>query len=200
MASVVAILLAASSAAAGMIDESALDPWEPCALCHNLDGVSRMPKFPKLAGQPLGYLGKQLLDFRSGRRDNDGGQMQAMAGDLDDDGVQAVAGYFSALPPPPPATAVDPAVSAPARELTTNGDASRDLPACLSCHAADAVRDSGAPRLEAQHPEYLAKQLGDFRAGRRSNDPAGVMRNVAARLTDSEVRALAAYLGSLERN
>lgn len=193
----VGLALLTTRADAGMIDESALDPWEACALCHSLDGISRMAKFPKLAGQPAGYIAKQLADFRTGRRDNDGGQMQAMAGDLLAEGVVAVAGYFSSLPPPPPVETVRDAAAA---ALVNTGDPAREVPACLSCHGADRIADSGAPRLEAQHPDYLAKQLADFRSERRRNDVGGRMRQIALQLTDAEISALVAYLGGLERN
>lgn len=192
-------LILATPTRAGMIDESRLEPWEACALCHNLDGVSRMARFPKLAAQPADYIAKQLRDFRAGRRDNGGGQMQAMAGELDDARRAAVAGYFSALPPPRPGPKLQGKPAAAARQLLATGDSRRGLPGCHTCHGRDAADVRGAPRLEAQHPDYLTKQLDDFKTGRRRNDPDGVMRAVASLLTDDEVRILAAYLGGLER-
>lgn len=196
-----AALLAVSwrPAGADMIDESSLEPWEGCALCHSLDGVSRMPKFPKLAGQEAAYIVKQLGDFRAGRRDNDGDQMQAMAGVLAPEAVEVVARYFAQLPPPPPGARAKGAAAAAAQLLVAAGDPARAVPACLSCHAADRVAASRAPRLEAQHAAYLEKQLMDFKDGWRRNDAGGAMRKVAAALTTEEIEGLAAYLGGLER-
>lgn len=186
-------------AQADMIDTSGLQPWEGCALCHSLDGVSRMPRFPKLAGQEADYIAKQLRDFRAGRRDNDGEQMQASAAALPAAEVEAVAQYFAELPPPP-ASAAEHTASPAGQALLESGDPARGLPACLSCHGAGQVTQSRAPRLEAQHADYLEKQLLDFQAGRRRNDAEGVMRAVAAALTAEEIRALAAYFSSLERH
>lgn len=98
-----AALLSVLPAQAGMIDESSLQPWENCALCHSLDGVSRMAKFPKLAGQVPAYIEKQIRDFRAARRTNDGEQMQGMARLIAEKDIPVVAKYFGTLPPPPPA-------------------------------------------------------------------------------------------------
>jgi len=185
------------NAEADMINESGLQPWENCALCHSLDGVSHMPKFPKLAGQEAAYIVKQLDDFRGGRRANGGGQMQAMAASLALQELEVVARYFSELPPP--GGAGEAPVDAAAQSLFTAGDPARGVPACLLCHAANRVAASGAPRIEAQHAGYLEKQLTDFKEGRRGNDPGGVMQAVAGALTLEEIHSLAGYLSSLER-
>jgi cytochrome c553 len=50
------------------------------------------------------------------------------------------------------------------------------------------------PRLAGQHPDYLAKQLTDFKSGARK---AGHMNAIAKSLSDEDIKALAEYLGSL---
>jgi len=182
---------------ADMIDTSGMAPWEVCALCHSLDGISRMPKFPKLAGQPAPYIEKQLSAFRSGVRTNDGGQMAAIADGVPDAVRPVVAAYFAGLKPPPPVplAARDPAVD----DVIDNGLASASVPACMSCHAPDRIAASGAPRLEAQHAPYIAKQLRDFREGRRDNDPNGVMRAVAGALPETLIEPIAQHLAARER-
>jgi hypothetical protein len=55
-------LILVSNTSAGMIDKEGMDEWEVCAMCHSLDGVSRMPKFPKLAGQKSSYISNNLID------------------------------------------------------------------------------------------------------------------------------------------
>jgi cytochrome c553 len=96
-------LLFVSAASAGMIDKEGMDEWEVCAMCHSLDGISRMSKFPKLAGQKTDYISKQFLDFYHGRRTNDGGQMETIATEVDLGELDKIANYFSQLPPPPAA-------------------------------------------------------------------------------------------------
>lgn len=185
---------------AGMIDESGLQPWENCALCHSLDGVSRMAKFPKLAGQIPAYIEKQIRDFRAARRTNDGEQMQGMARLIAEKDIPVVAKYFGALPPPPPTTPPPDDIRMTGQVLFHRGDAARGLPACVSCHGKDKVAASGAPRLEAQHADYVIKQLTDFRSGARTNDPGGVMAGVAAKLSDAEIRAVGGYLAAEARH
>ena len=85
-----------------MIDTTGLKPWEPCALCHGIDGVSAMAKFPRLAGQPEAYLVKQLEDFRYAHRLNDDNVMADNAGLLSRKQVLAVAKYFSERDAPLP--------------------------------------------------------------------------------------------------
>ena len=183
-----------------MIDESGLQPWENCALCHSLDGISRMAKFPKLAGQVPAYIEKQIADFRSGRRTNDAEQMQAMAGLIADKDIPVVAKYFGGLTPPAPAEMPLEPERRIGEALYHKGDAARGLPACLSCHAKDKVTSSGAARLEAQHADYVIKQLSDFRSGARANSPGKVMEDVAAKLTEAEIKALGGYIAAQTRN
>ncbi len=182
-----------------MIDESGLKPWESCALCHSLNGISRMAKFPKLAGQVPAYIEKQIWDFREGHRTNDGAQMKAMAEIIKAEDIRIVARYFAELDPPPPAEPVSPAMSRIAKKLVSTGDDARGITACQSCHGAAQVSSSGAPRIEAQHADYIAKQLSDFRSGERGNDPGEVMRQLAKRLTDEEIRALGGFIAAQNR-
>lgn len=64
---------------------------------------------------------------------------------------------------------------------------------CALCHGVDGESASAIyPRLAAQHPEYVAKQLRDFRDGRRKSDTMGDM---AKDLSDEEIKGLAAYFG-----
>lgn len=185
-----------ASVQADMIDTSGMAPWETCALCHSLDGISRMSKFPKLAGQPASYIEKQLLDFKAGRRENDGGQMEAIAADVTDENRPKVAAYFAGLTPPPPVPleSVDPAV-----ETVIERGFGETVPACMSCHGKDRVADSGAPRLESQHADYIAKQLRDFKEGARSNDSGAIMRKIAGALPNELIDRIAAHLAARER-
>jgi cytochrome c553 len=201
MAAEAARLLAAAALAAGlagaparsdMISTEGMEPWEVCGLCHGYTGLSATAKFPRLAGQDPDYVVKQLEDVAAGRRANDGGQMSAIVTEVAPEDYRAIAEWFAAQEPPEPdAPEGDAALGA--RLWTKNG--------CAGCHGLDAEPPGGlvAPRLAAQHERYLAKQLADFRDGRRSNDPGGVMRERAAALDDAAIAAISAYLAGTPR-
>lgn len=188
-----AIILAlglANGAQADMIETDGLAPYEVCALCHSLDGVSRMAKFPKLAGQPALYLEKQIRDFMDGHRMNDGGQMASIVTELAPEDIPVVAEWFFSQPPPVPD---------PATELVGEGEALFEDHKCADCHAGGRQQSPLQPYLQAQHPEYLAKQMTDFRDGDRQNDPGQVMQKAMSGLSDAEISALADYLAATPR-
>lgn len=178
----VALTGAGAAARADSLSVNADAPWEMCGECHGLEGVSAVERFPHLAGQSGGYIEKQLRDFRDGRRANDFGQMSGSVSELTEETIPLVAAYFSAQrpfawPAPAPVAAL-PAFPSPPAE-------------CFSCHGPNGGGGE-APRLAGQHAGYLARQLRDFRDGRRANDPDGVMRAIAARLSDADIAATAA--------
>lgn len=64
---------------------------------------------------------------------------------------------------------------------------------CQACHAADGTRGLSAnPILQGQHPEYLLKQLQEFKAGKRVN---AIMQGMVAPLSDDDMKGLAAFYG-----
>jgi len=72
-------------------------------------------------------------------------------------------------------------------EATSNG-------VCVACHTNDGSRGSPAnPILQGQHPEYLAKQLAEFKAGKREN---AIMKGFASTLSDDDMKNVAAYYAS----
>ncbi len=173
--------LGPSSARADLIVTTGMQPWETCASCHSLDGISAMARFPKLAGQRADYIAKQVRDFRDGRRQNDGGQMAAIAGDIDDENLAKSAAYFAGLPAPPP-DASQPTDSEDWRRgaaLYRDGDGTAGIAGCSSCHEADrraarrAAAEGPARRLSRKAVARLA--LGRA-AERRKPDHAGDRR------------------------
>lgn len=178
-------------------------PQELCGLCHGLNGISATSKFPKLAGQKKAYIEKQLKDFLAGNRSNDGGQMASIVTEIPPEKFKDVATYFSGLEPPPPADENEAALSddekAHARRLVEDGRPEKGIPACASCHLETNSALPYAPRLTAQHRNYLQKQLNDFREKNRDNDTTGTMQKIAAALDKSEITILAAYLAATPR-
>ena len=187
-----------SSVNAGMIDKEGVEPWEVCALCHSLNGISRMAKFPKLAGQKASYIEKQLRDFKSGVRENDGGQMNAIVTEITEQEFPIVADYFAKLSPPEP---VDIKLTSEEKKraelLFEKGD--KNITACVTCHVIENKAYPLAPALTAQHPTYLVKQLSDFKDGNRNNDKDGVMSKLVTHLSNNDIEILAKYISSLAR-
>jgi cytochrome c553 len=166
---------------------------ERCATCHELDGNARGERLPRLAGQTVDYLVKQLQDFRGGRRVS---SMQATAELLSDDEIAAVARHFAEQAPRAPAETITRADQRRAERLHREGGRQRGLRACGSCHGPHGEGDAARPRLAGQHPGYLEAQLLAFAQGKRDG---GAMRDVARALTAPERRSLARYFASLDR-
>jgi cytochrome c553 len=186
-------LLAAAPARADGIDTEGQAPHERCATCHELDGNARQERLPRLAGQPVDHLVKQLQDFRDGRRVS---AMQATAELLSDEEIAEAARHFSGQRPGPPAAGSPPSERRLAERLFRRGDRKRGLQACGSCHGAQGEGEGARPRLAGQHAAYVEAQLLRFRQGERANDD-GVMQAVVAAISEPEIQALARYVETL---
>jgi len=66
-----------------------------CQACHGLDGLSRLPEAPNIAGQPVGYLERALRAFRDGTRRNE--VMSVVGRTLSDDDIRDLAAYYGAI-------------------------------------------------------------------------------------------------------
>lgn len=65
---------------------------------------------------------------------------------------------------------------------------------CAACHTSDGSRGSPAnPILQGQHPEYLVKQLSDFKTDKRQNP---IMKGMASALSDADMKDVAAFYAS----
>lgn len=172
---------------------------EPCAPCHgSLGEGGRNPYFPRLAGKPSGYLFNQLLAFQEGRRHY--APMNYLLEFQRSDYLAAMAAFFSAqrlqVSPQPPPTA-SAAVLAHGEDLVEHGAAARSIPPCSACHGAKLTgMQPGIPGLVALNADYIVAQLGAWRYGTRTATAPDCMQLVAARLTDADVSAVAAWLSS----
>jgi cytochrome c553 len=92
-----AAALAAGQAAAADIEAGKKKAQEVCAACHNMDGISTIADYPKLAGQYQDYMAKALRDYKSGVRKNP--IMAGMAAGLTPKDIDDVSAYFASLPP-----------------------------------------------------------------------------------------------------
>ena len=171
-----------------------------CAACHSADGNSAAAANPKIAGQISEYLQKQLGDFKargSAKPLRESAIMNGMVANLSDADMKGLAAYYAGQTLKP-AAASDKDLAVLGQKLWRGGDAAQGVPACAGCHGpAGAGMPSQFPKLSGQFPEYLAAQLTAFREGKRANDANGVMRGVAARMNDKQIRAVAEYAAGL---
>jgi cytochrome c553 len=171
-----------------------------CAACHAADGNSTAPANPKIAGQIPEYLHKQLLDFKAqgGKKPaRESPIMMGMVANLSEADMKGLAAFYAGQKLKPSA-ASDKNLVAAGQRLWRGGNAASGVPACAGCHGlAGAGMPAQYPRIAGQYADYLAAQLKAFKEGGRANDPNGMMRGVAARLTDREIRAVAEYAAGL---
>jgi cytochrome c553 len=171
-----------------------------CIACHGADGNSPLPVNPNLAGQIPEYLAKQLSNFKAvgdkpPLRNNP--IMGGMAAMLSDEDVKSMSVYFSQQKMKP-ATAKDEKLIAEGQKIWRMGDFDKGVPACAGCHGvAGAGLPAQYPRLAGQHAEYTEIQLKSFRLDERGNDAEKVMRTIAAKLSDQQIKAVAEYSASL---
>ena len=164
-----------------------------CASCHGADGNSSTPAYPKLAQQHPEYLVKQLQEYKSGKRKN--AIMQGFASTLSADDMKNVA-YWATSKQAKPGFAKEKELVTMGERIYRGGILDRQVAACASCHSPNAAGiPSQYPRLSGQHAEYTAAQLTAFRDGIRANNLT--MTQVAAKLNDKEIRAVADYIAGL---
>jgi cytochrome c553 len=168
-----------------------------CQECHGIDGNSGDTRIPNHAGQHAGYLAKQLRDFQSGARQHS--VMSVMAEDLDAADIADIAAYFAVQKP---MQGRDGGGNLSARTLFEKGDAARRIPACAGCHGRHGegrVDADGTiyPRIGGQRKVYLRSQLVGWKLGERKNSPNGLMNQIAERLSEGDIEALADYLSGL---
>jgi cytochrome c553 len=164
-----------------------------CAACHAPDGNSVIPVNPKLAQQHPEYLLKQLQEFKSGKRANP--VMTGMAATLSDTDMKNVA-YWVSSKSAKPGFAKDKELVLLGERIYRGGIADRQVAACAGCHSPNGAGiPSQFPRLSGQHADYAVAQLTAFRDGVRKNSLQ--MAQVAAKMNDREIRAVADYIAGL---
>jgi cytochrome c553 len=169
-----------------------------CAGCHGADGNSGInPLWPKLAGQHPQYIEKQLKDLKAGTRTDP--LMSPMAKPLSDQDMADLAAYFSSQSKK--IGTADPKLVKKGEQIYRAGNANTGVAACMACHGPTGAGNPLAvfPALNGQNAAYVEKALKDFRAGNRTNDNAGMMQGVVARMTDKEIAAVAQYIQGLHR-
>ena len=182
-------LFAQGDAAAGQA-KSAL-----CATCHGAEGNSEISINPKLAGQNVNYLIKQLRDYQSGNRVN--ATMSAMVAALTDQDILDIAAWYSSQQVT--LEGADLEMLELGETIYRGGIKDLSVAACSACHSPTGSGNApaGFPSLSGQHPDYTLMQLKAFRSGERQNDSSSMMRSIVERLTDRELEALSSYVSGL---
>ena len=176
-----------------------------CAACHGANGEGTPAlNAPANAGQDPWYMTRQLKNFKAGIRgahpdDTFGAQMRPMAmvltGDQD---IEDVVAYITSLDMP----------EVPQTLEIRDGDIELGKQAyetCIPCHGefGQGAQALDAPRLSNQHDWYIVRQIENFKNGVRGshqNDVYGAQMRIMSQMleTDDRVRAVAAYIATLE--
>jgi cytochrome c553 len=196
MSDALKIVLCAATAAVVLPAHAQMDPAQMtaarekaqvCFACHGPDGNSQNPDYPVLAGQSWRYIYIELKDFKAGRRSDP--HVSPMIANLSQEDMVALGNFFAAQKPQPIKFQVDGAKVDAGRKVA-------DAVLCPMCHLGSFVGQNEIPRVAGQYPQYIKKQLLDFKARRRTND-AGNMTSVAGALSDQDIENLAQYIGNL---
>ncbi|SFR58806.1 Cytochrome c553 [Pseudidiomarina maritima] len=169
----------------------------PCLACHGASGEGNAAgAFPMLAGLNEGYLFRTMKAYQDGTRINP--VMSMNIDNFSEQDLRDLAAYFAQLPVPQTAASSAPQELLNAGEkLATLGNWDAYIPPCSSCHGPNNLGvDENFPRIAGQHASYIEQQLKAWQQGQRSSDPVQLMEAIAKRLSDEQIKAVAAYLAS----
>jgi cytochrome c553 len=135
------------------------------------------------------------MDYKSGRREN--ALMAGQVANLDEQDMRDL-GAFYARQQLSPGTA-DEAVAERGERIYRGGIPASGVAACTACHGPTGQGNPAAmfPVVAGQHARYNSDQLRYFRSEQRANDNGRMMRNLAARMSDADIRAVAEYMAGL---
>lgn len=178
--------------------EQGVDKKTVCIACHNIDGNSTTPIWPKISGQPVKYFVEQMREFQKGQEGKRfDPSMFGMVQNLTEEDFTEMAEYYAAQ-----TTTIGEVPEqwvSLGEKIYRGGIASAGVAACSGCHNPNGIGNdpAGFPRLSGQHPDYVMTQLKKFKSGERTNDPNGMMQDIAKRLTEEQIEAIAHYVSGL---
>ncbi|MCY4127972.1 MAG: c-type cytochrome [Gammaproteobacteria bacterium] len=168
-----------------------------CVACHGNDGTSTIPDYPHIGGQNAKYLEIQMRQMRDGERD-----IPLMAGQLDsmtNQDLKDIAAYYASQPGK--IGQASPENLELGERIYRGGILEKKVAACTACHSPNGNGNTlaGFPRISGQPIGYTVAQLKSYREEERTSDEyvSGMMRDIAARMTDSEIEAVANYIQGL---
>lgn len=153
---------------------------------------------PRIAGQPQHYIEHEILGVKAGTR-----YAPIMAGvvnNLSQKDIQSVAAWYASVRTPklPDVSPYDPDLVALGKRIAVKGQWKRNVPACVLCHGPEGRGiPPHFPYIKGQNKGYILRQLISFAFLKRADDPQGLMRGIARRLSPRERQAVAEYFASL---
>ena len=95
--------------------------------------------------------------------------------------------------------ATDEKLASAGAKLYRGGNKKKGVSACIACHGPTGAGNPAAkfPALSGQHAAYIEKAMKDFRSGKRGNDMNKMMRSIAEKMSDKEIKAVASYVSGL---
>jgi len=167
-----------------------------CAACHGADGNSVNPLWPKLAGQHASVIVQQLQNFQAGDRKEP--TMSPMAAPLSEQDMANLGAYFASQTTKTGSASSDWVELG--QKIYRGGNKKTGVPACMGCHSPRGHGNPAAkyPAVGGQHAAYTLKQLKDFQSGARK--PAGnavIMRDIASKMQEDEMKAVTDYMQGL---
>jgi len=172
---------------------------QTCVACHGPAGNSQNPQWPNIAGQHAGYTYKQLMDFKRGEERNNA-QMSGIVANLSEQDMKDLAVYYEQQPHKVNGAGDDnEGLVERGRKIYMGGIKHKGVAACIACHGPNGQGNPAAdyPVVGGQWPAYLRTQLKAFHDGERANDPNAMMRSLAEKLSDEEIRAVSEYMAGL---
>lgn len=171
-----------------------------CQECHGKDGNSTAPNTPKLAGQYASYIERQIHDYQSSTPPgvhNDPKKSGIASGLTAHQDLLDISAYFASQKQMKGSGETNKI----GKTLFLEGDSSKDVYGCINCHGengkGNAPDNSTFPVIGGQHKNYLIQQITAFSKGKRTNDPSGMMCDVARHLSSTEIEAVAEYISGL---
>jgi cytochrome c553 len=205
--SLAAIVVIASAAASRAEDSATVSPRDLdakinyCKTCHGTNGQGFRGAYPmpRLAGQQTEYLENQLQAFIERRRTNP--VMFNVAHVLSPAMLKGLATRFKDLNPKPLGGAPKELASV-GKKIYDEGVPETNVAPCSSCHGPEAKGEAAFPRLAGQLNDYVFNKLVNWSKERGQDrskpDTSAIMEPIAHGLTEPQIKAVAAYLSSLE--
>lgn len=189
---------------------------ELCAGCHGEFGQGgKDGEYPRIAGQPMAYIIKQMQLFRERKLDNMAMLEYVNPRDFPEADVYDVSGYLSQvqlltqLPPIDESKKFDPLERLQLAKMVINiprteeGDPDKGRATynkeCRSCHGADGwgKENQDIPMLAGQHTKYLLRQVEKYRKGLRKHDESDPVELLTL-FTDAELMNIFAFLATVD--
>lgn len=169
-----------------------------CVACHGNDGNSPTPIWPKIAGLPYNYILQQLQDFKKGEKGpRYEATMYGILQNLTQQDLEDLAAYYASQTMT--IGTAQPDKVALGQQIYRGGNLATGVPACSACHSPTGSGNylAAFPRLGGQNSAYIVAQLQKFKNKQRTNDPNSIMRDIAAKMSDQEIEAVASYVEGL---